>query len=212
MSTNHDDRVHESVQEERIQNLKEQARQAAGGHMTAWESDGLSADVREQFWRRVMAFENAPEMTDFERLTDAGMELPAPDAMNDEQLTAKLWEVIHGLARMRVFLSATDHLSDRELYSMLWQRVLREENPVLPRDCDSAWHVDLLGTGDEADTDMYLKYYADERDRQQWLEDFPEYVMPAHEDPPFHRDCLLPRAYHNGSTDDDVGGPMHGCR
>jgi hypothetical protein len=202
MSTNHDDRVDDLDQEERIQKLKEQARHAAGGQVTVWESDALSADQRERFWRRVMDFENAPLMTEFQRLTDGGLELPDPGAMNDSQLTAKLWEVIHGLARIRVFLSATDHLNDRELYTVLWQQALREENPVFADDCDSAWHLDLVGSGDETDTYLYLKYYADERVRQEWLADFPDYVMPAHEDPPFHRDCLLPSAYDESSSND----------
>jgi len=111
--------------------------------------------------------------------------------MNERQLAEKLWEVIHGLARIRVFLSATDHLSDRELYTTLWRDVLREEKPLLPDDRDSAWHVDLIGSGGDADTDLYLKYYADESARQQWLADFPDYVM--HEDAPFRRDGLLPQ-------------------
>jgi len=146
--------------------------------MTAWESDALSVEQREQFWQRVMDFENAPLMTDFQRLTDAGLELPDPDAITDDQLTAKLWEVIHGLARIRVFLFETDQLNDRELYEVLWRRVLREENPIFSDDSDSAWQVDLRSGGDEADTHQYLKYYADERCRQQWLVDYPDYVMP----------------------------------
>jgi len=207
MSTNRDDQIDDPVQEERIDKLKEKARQAAGGQMTAWESDALSADAREQFWQRVMDFESAPLMTDFQRLTEAGLELPQPDAMKDDELTAKLWEVIHGLARIRVFLNETDHLSDRQLYDVLWRRVLREENPVIPDD-PGAWHVDLLSTGDEADTYLYMKYYADESDKQHWLADFPDYVMPAHEEPPFDRDSRLPQAYDEVSSDDEDERPI----
>ena len=126
--------------------------------------------------------------------------------MNDEQLTAALWEVIHGLASMRVFLSQTDHLSDRQLYTELWQRVLREENPVLPDDPVGAWHVDLLGGCSEDDIFVHMKYYADERYRQQWLADFPDYVMPAHEDPPHDGDRYLPNPY-EAQPASSFGGP-----
>ena len=60
MSTNDDDRVDDSVQEQRIEKLEAQARQAAGGQMMSWESDVLPTDEREQCWQRVMHFENAP--------------------------------------------------------------------------------------------------------------------------------------------------------
>lgn len=193
MSTNHRDRNDKGDQEDRINELKQQADQAARGEMIAWESDTLSPEQREQFWRRVVECEAAPSTNHFQQLTEAGLELPEPDATDDEDLTSKLWEVLDALAWMRVFISQTNHLSDRELYSLLWRDVLREETPLLPDSPGSAWHLDLLGSGSETDTYLYLKHYADEDWRQRWLADFPDYHMPAHENPPYDRDRNLPQ-------------------
>jgi hypothetical protein len=189
----HRDRDHNREQEDRIHELKRQVEHAAGGEMLAWESDSLSPDEGERFWRQVFDYEAAPSTTHFQLLTEAGLELTAPEAMGDEELTSKLWEVIGALARMQVFISQTSHLSDRELYSALWRDVLREDTPITPDGADSAWHIDLLGSDSDTDTDLYLKYYADEEWRQQWLEGFPDYDMPAHQDPPYDRDRHLPR-------------------
>jgi hypothetical protein len=38
-----------------------------------------------------------------------------------------------------------------------------------------------------------MKYYADEQWRRRWQEDFPDFTMPDHEDPPYDRDRLLPQ-------------------
>jgi len=178
----------------RIAELKQQAEERAGGKMVSWESSMLSGQQREEFWRRVLECDDdGPTTTDFEELTKAGLELPEPEAMNDEQLTAKLWEVIHGLARMQVFLSSTDHLSDRELYALLWRDVLRQETKA-PTRCPGAFcHVNLVSNGSEEDTLLYLKYYADEDSRRFWLTEFPDDRVPAHEDPPYDRDRHLPQ-------------------
>ena len=154
MSTNHRDRHDNRDQEDRIDELKQQAEHAARGEMRAWESDTLSPERREQFWRRVVEYEAAPSTNYFQQLTEAGIELPEPDATHDEELTSTLWALIGALARMRVFVSQTDHLSDRELYTLLWRDVLREETPMLPDYPGSACYLDLLGSGSETETDL----------------------------------------------------------
>ena len=61
--------------------------------------------LREEFWRRVLAFECGPLTTDLERLTDAGVDVPSPESMADAELTAKLREVISCPSPMRVFVT-----------------------------------------------------------------------------------------------------------
>ena len=77
---------------------------------------------------------------------------------------------------------------------LLWFEALRETIKDFPMDETSAWHLDLLSSGSEDDTYLYMKYYADEDWRQHWLKDFPDYEMPEHEDPPYDRDRRLPTA------------------
>ena len=175
-----------------VQDLQRRAEEFVSGELAFFESEEMSQDLREQFWEHVVAFEESEWITSFELLEQGGMELPAPEELDDSQLTAKLWEVIRGLAMLRMFLYNTDHLSDRELYEELWYEVLREENPDMPVNENSACHIDLVGSGSEEDNERYLRYYADEEDRQLWAKDWPDDDIPEHEATPYDRDRHLP--------------------
>ena len=179
--------------QKRIEDLKRRAEELSGGQMMADVRDDCSSEMEEAFWKHVVDYEEAPSTTNFDQLESAGVSLPRPDSLSDKELTAKLWEVIHKLALLRVFIEGTNHLSDRELYTHLWTDSLREETVALPPVADSAWHIQMLGSGSEEDNRLYLKYYADKAERRRWHKDFPKDPIPPHEDPPYDRDRLLPK-------------------
>jgi hypothetical protein len=183
----------EDDQDKRIEDLKRRAEELCGGQIEVRVLDDCPTDTEETFWEGVVKYEEAPWTTHFHQLESAGVSLPAPDSLNDRDLTEKLWEVIHTLALLRVFIEQTDHLSDRELYSNLWTDCLREETKALPPAANSAWHIPMLGGCSEEDNQLYLKYYADDASRRHWREDFPNDPLPAHEDVPYDRDRLLPK-------------------
>src|SRR5215472_1416913 len=120
--------------------------------------DGCTAETEEAFWKHVVDYEEAPWTSHFQQLESAGVALPPPESLTDEELTAKLWEVIQKLALLHVFIEQTDHLSDRELYTHLWTDTLREETKALPLSANSAWRIQMLGSGSEEDNLLYLKY------------------------------------------------------
>ena len=180
-------------QEIRINELRHKAEELAGGQMVAWESEECPPDIQESFWRRVVEYERAGWTSHSEQLTRAWVELPPAGALDDPALSAKLRELVEALARMRVFVHNTNHLSDRELYEELVGEVLHERVADVPADPHGCYVIDLLGSGSDEDTRLYLRYYADEEWRRQWAKDFPEDEIPPHEDPPYDRDRFLPR-------------------
>ena len=187
-----DDHPEETDRERRIEELKRRSEELAGRNMTYGEIQKPSPEVEEKFWESVVAYEEAPWTTHRKQLEKAGVNLPAPETLDETELSLKLWEVIDRLAAKRVFFSETDHLSDRELYTQILTDILDEEVKDLALDEDSACHIDLVGSGSEEDTFLYLKYYAEEDFRRSWRRDYPDDPLPDHEDPPYDRDRFLP--------------------
>lgn len=193
------------IPENKIEALKRRAEELSGGQMEVGSLDDYPSEVPEEveegFWKHVVDYEEAPWTTNFQQLENAGVSLPAPDSLKDEELTAKLWEIIQKLALLHVFISQTDHLSDRELYTHLWTDSLREETKAMPVVAGAAWHIEMLGSYSEEDMRLFLKYYADDDFRRQWHKDWPKDPIPAHEDPPYDRDRLLPKPDYSHETD-----------
>jgi hypothetical protein len=193
-NASHDESDNDVDQQIRINELREAAREAAGGEMTSWENPDTPPEIAEHFWSNVLDYESADETTHYRQLVAQGVELPAPDELSDEALTAKLWEVIRALARINVFMSQTDHWSDRELYEHLWSETLHEITMDFPPGSGWNCHIDFLSSGSDEDNELYLKYYADEEWRAKWHEDFPDDAIPPHADLPYDRDRHLPKS------------------
>ena len=157
-------------------------------------------DSYEEYSRKMRLFEDGPTTTNFQQLVDRGIELPAPDDLAIADVTTKLWEVINGLAQLRVYLDCTNHLTDTELYSKLWHDTLRSEVPAID-EIGFNTHVDLCTVGDDSETALFLKFFADDEFRKQVAEDYPGKPLPAHEDPPHQRDQLLPGPDYEGGPE-----------
>lgn len=151
-------------------------------------------DLHDLFARQVAAYEEREPSTLFDLLPESGISLPTPEELNDDEISRKLWDIIHGLAQLGTFLHHTDHLSDRDLYIYLWSDALREEAVLMPENPSYAYHIDLVGSGSEEDIQLFLKYYASNKERREWLKDWPADPIPDREKPPYDRDRRLPVA------------------
>lgn len=181
----------EPDQEQRIAKLREELEKLGGSSI---KLDSMPPDMEEEFLRQVLEYESADPISLFRLLEDSGLEIPAPDQLDDTALTIKLKEIVERMASLGAYLLHTNHLSERELYQYLYCDGLREEAVLFPENASYAYMIDLTGSGSEADNEVYLKFYADEEHRQQWARDWPDDSIPEHEEPPFDRDRLLPQS------------------
>jgi hypothetical protein len=180
------------VKERHIQEMKDRLKKMHGDSMALEIKDSLPLELKEKFLERILAMEEAEERPLFDYLVEEGISLPSPDTLNDSQIHDKLWEVIRAMAAVNQIFYNTNHLSDRQLYELLWNDILREPTFIDPADTQTVAHIDILGGGSEEDCLNRLKYYADEEERESYAGEYPEDDIPNHEDPPYDRDRHLP--------------------
>ena len=181
----------------RIEELKRQIKAIGGDSVQFGHVTNFDPGVEEAFLRHVLAFESAETTRPFDALVRDGFSLPPADELTYSTLRRKLWELIHALADRHVFLERTNHLSDRELYGWLQKDALRqgfEGFGVL----EGNWHLDVLGGCSEDDLVLDMRFYASEKEREEWAVRFPDFPMPPKEKPPFRRDQRLPKPQYPG--------------
>jgi hypothetical protein len=181
----------EPSQEERIAKLRAELEKLGGSTSTL---ESMPADMEEEFLRHVLEYETAEQISLLRLLENSGLNVPAPESLDDDALKLKLKEIIDRMASVGAYLLHTNHVSDRDLYEYLYHDALREETVLFPENPSYAYMIDLTGSGSEDDNQTYLKYYADAEYRRQWAHDWPGDPMPEHEEPPFDRDRYLPQS------------------
>ncbi|MEE8460430.1 MAG: hypothetical protein V3S08_11170 [Phycisphaerales bacterium] len=180
-------------QKRRIARLKSRARELAGGTLVCGESDEIDADLLEQFWTDVVAFESAPKRPLTQLLAKSGFDLPPAPQLSGPALRRTLRALIRRLARWKYYLVHTDHLSDRDLYTLLREDVLTQPDSELSPESAASMIFDLalFDRGLPPGT-TFLRYYADQQMRRDMARELAPEKLPEHTDPPFDRDRRLP--------------------
>ena len=146
----------------------------------------LTLAAENEFLAAMLAWEQAPVLPIY-RWLEPELRPPRPEALSDADLHKILWDVIRKLFQKRIVLDFTDHLSDRELYCMIFRDILpaREKKIDWP---NNYLHWDC--TGPSGDPEVWLCYYATEEERQDWAESYGQ-PLPPTAPPPHPR--RLPR-------------------
>ncbi len=135
--------------------------------------------------------EDCPWRPPREILAGYGYTPVAPKDLDDLQLPGRLWELLYAAAARRFFFHATDHLNDRDFYTVLWEQWLDQPTADIPLEAETntTLFVSEFDINGMTQDEVWLRYYADEAYRALLP---PDEVVPPHEDPPFDRDRFLP--------------------
>lgn len=127
-------------------------------------------------------------------LARCGLSVSAPSQVSDEELSQELWKVIWVMGLLRLFLDYTDHMTDRELYTFLYEDALKEPTAFMPgEETPPHYHIEPLGGCSLEDNRRMLAYYHDRMDKVLYDELATLFDEPVEKlERPADRDRLLP--------------------
>lgn len=145
-------------------------------------------NLREEnsFLESMLAWERAPAKP-ISQWFEPELRLPSPGQLDDDLLRSLLYDTIDRLFSVRIVLEMTDHLSDRDLYKLIFRDIL----PACEKKVDLAGNYLCWRCLDESDTENWLRFYATETERIQHLQQTME-PLPEPQELPYQR--KLPRA------------------
>lgn len=160
--------------------LRDELERFSDDSLELLDSTAVPTPVENEFLESMLAWERAPILP-IAKWFDPELTLPAPEELSDEELHDRLWVVIHLLYAKRIVLDFTDHLSDRELYVLIYRDIL----PAQEKKIDLGRHYlhwDCADVGD--DPEIWLRYYATAEERRMWEEstrgDLPPVAAPPY--------------------------------
>lgn len=141
--------------------------------------------IEEELERVDRWLDGSAEVVAEEVLRQRGFVVKPLAGLSDARVRRALSELITALADGGIFLDATDHLSDRELYAAILSEVLPRAFSV----ADGDWDVHDFVASEEG-FEARMAYYADEQTRASYAE---WTSVPPRRALPYDRDRRLPR-------------------
>jgi hypothetical protein len=147
----------------------------------------MSTRTENEFLESMLEWERAPILP-ISAWFEPELVLPHPDGLSSHQMALVLAATIERLFEKHIVLDFTDHLSDYQLYGLIYRDILPSHEKKLERRT-SYLHWDCANINESPE--MWLRYYATPAERSAWAEET-EDPVPPRQDPPFRR--RLPRA------------------
>jgi hypothetical protein len=146
----------------------------------------LPLTVENEYLASMLAWETAPILPIY-RWFDPELRPPRPDVLSDPDLHDILGDIVRKLFEKRIVLDFTEHLSDRQLYMLIYRLILPAREKKLDLGTNYL-HWDCAGAS--GDPEVWLRYYATEDEREAWADTYHQ-PLPPRSKRPFPR--FLPR-------------------
>lgn len=119
---------------------------------------------------------------------------PMPAAeLTEETIAPALWELLHEMSRLNLYIAHTDHYSDVQLYTEITRTVIHQKILIPEILAVAACYHDCLEHAAADPITLWLTYYADEIHRAKWKRSHPGVKLPEAKSRPHQRDWRLPQ-------------------